>query len=225
MSLISPVNVSCSAAAIPKACLLDLDGTLLDTLHDIAHAVNAALQLLGLSPLPPEDYRYKVGEGVPALCQRTIGETHPHLVARLAELARAIYRADLIRDTRPYPGVENLIRRLRSAGVRLGVLSNKPHDMTCRIIASFWPDGEFAFVQGYVDDQTRKPSPFFIERFCRELGVSAADIWVIGDTPTDVEAARRAGAACIAVTWGFRTRDELSAAGPSRIVDRPDEIL
>ncbi|MCG3125734.1 MAG: Phosphoglycolate phosphatase [Phycisphaerae bacterium] len=225
MGLISPAVVSPPATPVPKACLLDLDGTLLDTLHDIAHAVNSGLELLGLSPLPADDYRYKVGEGVPALCQRTIGDSHPHLVGRLAELARAIYRAELIRHTRPYPGVEALVRRLRGAGVRLGVLSNKPHDMTCRIIDAFWPDGAFAFVQGYVDHATRKPNPFFIDRFCRTLDVDAAEIWVIGDTPTDVEAARRAGAPCIAVTWGFRSRADLLASSPWRIVDRPEDIL
>lgn len=212
------------ALPIPRACVFDLDGTLVDSLRDIATALNHCLDILGLPAYPVERYRYMVGEGIPMLCQRALGTTHPHLVQRLAELARPEYRCHLLDHTRPYPGVAELVERLRRANTPLGVLSNKPHDLTRRVVDAFWPNGTFRAVYGYVEDQYRKPSPFYLLRICRDLSVAPEDTWLIGDTPTDVETARAGGATSIGVTWGFRTRAHLEAAGAARIVDHPEEL-
>lgn len=209
----------------PRACILDLDGTLVDSLRDIAESLNHCLALLGLPAHDVDRYRYMVGEGVPMLCRRAIGQSHPHLVARLAELARAHYRTRALRHTRPYPGVPELVERLRRRAVRLAVLSNKPHDLTVRVVAAFWPDGTFERVYGYVEEIHRKPSPVYVTRICQELGVPPMDTWVVGDTPTDIQTARAAGAVPVGVAWGFRTRADLEGAGATRIVDRPDELL
>jgi phosphoglycolate phosphatase len=104
------------------------------------------------------------------------------------------------------------------------VLSNKPHDLTRRVVNAFWPDGTFDAAYGYIEEERRKPSPFYLHRICAELSVAPADTWLIGDTPTDVKTAQAAGAIPIGVTWGFRTRADLEAAGALRIVDRPDEL-
>jgi phosphoglycolate phosphatase len=208
----------------PRACVFDLDGTLVDSLRDIAVALNRCLDILGLPTYPVERYRYMVGEGVPMLCRRAVGATHPHLVERLAELARPEYRCHLLDHTRPYPGVPELVTRLQRAGLRLGVLSNKPHDLTRRVVNTFWPDGTFHAIYGYIEEEHRKPSPFYLLRICAELSIAPADTWVIGDTPTDVETARAAGAIPIGVTWGFRTRADLEAAGARRVVDHPEEL-
>lgn len=209
----------------PRACVFDLDGTLVDSLRDIAESLNACLELLGLPPHPVEAYRYMVGEGVPMLCRRAIGESHPHLVARLAELARARYRTRALQHTRPYDGVPELVARLGQSGVRLAVLSNKPHDLTERVVRAFWRNGPFDRIYGYIEEEYRKPSPKYLTRICRELGVPPGDTWVVGDTPTDVQTAQAAGAVPIGVTWGFRTRADLEAAGAARIVDHPDELF
>lgn len=212
-------------ATPPKLCIFDLDGTLVDSLRDIADALNECLDLLGLPTRPVEQYRYMVGEGVPALCRRAIGDDHPLLVARLAELARARYRVHPLVCTKPYPGVVELVDALRRAGVRLAVLSNKPHELTARVVGAFWPGGAFDAIQGYVDEQHRKPDPHHVLAICDRLGVAPAHACLVGDTPTDVETARRAGARCLAITWGFRTRDDLRAAGAAEIVDRPEQAL
>ncbi len=91
---------------IPKACIFDLDGTLVDSLRDIAEALNDCMALLGIAPRPVSDYRYLVGEGVPTLCRRAIGKTHPLMVTRLTELARAFYRVRPLKHTKPFPEID-----------------------------------------------------------------------------------------------------------------------
>ncbi|NLG43675.1 MAG: HAD family hydrolase [Phycisphaerae bacterium] len=207
----------------PSACIFDLDGTLVDSLQDIAESLNECLALLGLPPRPVEDYRYLVGEGIPTLAQRLLGDTNPLLAARLTELARARYRTRPLLHTRPYREVDALVQQLRAAGLRLAVLSNKPHELTVRVVRAFWPDS-FDAIQGYVEEDLRKPNPLYALRLCERMQVQPQQVWFIGDTPTDVETAHRAGAVSIGVTWGFRTRADLEAAGADRVSDEPLEI-
>lgn len=207
-----------------ELCIFDLDGTLVDSLRDIAESVNESLELLGLRPIPLPHYRHLVGEGFPTLCERAIGRTHPHLVKRLAEIAAPRYRTRLLAHTRPYPGVPELVRDLRRGGLKLAVLSNKPHEMTTRIVRAFWNDDDFAIVQGYVREEHRKPSPYHVLEICAALRASPQRTWLIGDTPTDVATARAAGAGAIAAAWGFRTRAELESAGADFIADRPEQV-
>ena len=210
---------------IPKACIFDLDGTLVDSLRDIAEALNDCLALLGIPPRPVDDYRYLVGEGVPVLCDRAIGKTHPLLTNRLTELARAFYRVRPLKHTKPFPEIERVIGQLRDRGVKLAVLSNKPHELTVRVVNQFWTENTFEAIYGFFDEERRKPSPHFALKICEQLDVSPADTWVVGDTPTDVETAIRAGATAVGVTWGFRSRDDLTAAGAHFIVDSPAHLL
>jgi phosphoglycolate phosphatase len=209
----------------PRLIILDLDGTLVDSLRDIAESVNECLVLLGMPTHPVDKYRFMVGEGVPMLCQRAIGDSHPHLVARLAELTRAAYRTRPLRHTVAYAGVPDLVAALRARRFPLAVLSNKPHELTRLIVESLWPADTFVAVQGYVDEQRRKPDPALALQIAASQSVAPTDMLLVGDTPTDVETARRAGATCIAVTWGFRSRDDLASAGARWIIDRPEELL
>jgi phosphoglycolate phosphatase len=209
----------------PAAIVFDLDGTLVDSLRDIGESLNWCLELLGVDARPISSYQYMVGEGVPTLCRRAIGPSHPHLVDRLIELARPLYRTRVVVHTRPYPGIADLVAALRERGVPLGVLSNKPHDLTLRVIDAFWPDGTFAARQGYVDERYRKPSPHHLLEMCAVLGASPATTWLVGDTPTDIATAKAAGAVPIGVTWGFRTRDDLLSAGAKHLIDAPAALL
>jgi phosphoglycolate phosphatase len=208
----------------PALCIFDLDGTLVDSLRDIAEALNECLELLGLPTHPIDHYRYMVGEGVPMLCERAVGAAHPHLVNRLIELARPRYRVRPLRHTRPYPGVVEMIARLQRSGFRLAVLSNKPHELTISMIRAFWLDHTFDRVQGYTEERYRKPDPHYVFQMCRELAVRPADAVVIGDTPTDMETARRSGANGIGVAWGFRSRADLAGAGSAQVASTPAEL-
>ena len=208
----------------PRACIFDLDGTLVDSLRDIGESLNEGLELLGLAPRPLAECRYLVGDGMPMLCQRAIGPENPHLVPRLLEIVRARYRTRPLRHTRPYPGLPELVTRLRDRQIPLAVLSNKPHDMTTRMIRALWPAAEFSVVFGSIEEHLRKPDPTYARRIADQLGVAPADTWLIGDTPTDAATAARAGMPFIGVTWGFRTRSDLLNAGANHLVDHPDEI-
>lgn len=209
----------------PKLCVFDLDGTLVNSLRDVAESVNHCLDMLGLPQHPIDSYRYMVGEGVPALCRRAIGETYPHYLNRLIEIARPCYRVRALLHTQPYDGIRDLVNAIHSGGIRLAVLSNKPHDMTERIVRRFWPNGEFEFIQGYFEERLRKPDPQCLLRICASAQTSPEETCFVGDTPTDVLTASNAGTDCVAVTWGFRTRDDLLAAGAKRLVSTPRELL
>lgn len=204
--------------------VFDLDGTLVDSLRDIAESLNECLEMLGLPPRPVPDYRYMVGEGLPVLCRKAIGDSHPVYVERLIELARARYRTRSLVHTRPYAGLPELLARLRQRGATLAVLSNKPHDMTVSITRHLFGDGAFELIQGYTLEALRKPNPEALWRICDALHVRSARACLIGDTAVDVQTARRAGAVSIGATWGFRPREELEAAGANAIVDEPSEI-
>lgn len=206
-----------------RLCIFDLDGTLVDSLRDIAEATNECLELLGVTPFELASYRYLVGDGIVRLAERSIGATFPYLVPRLIDLVRARYRLQPLLHTCPYGGVSDLVAALKANGKLLSVLSNKPHDMTDRITRAFWP-AEFDRIQGYVGDQLRKPNPHLLLDICAQLGVAPANTCLVGDTPTDVETARRAGCQCIAITWGFRTRADLAEAGATCIVDTPQQV-
>ncbi len=208
----------------PDLCIFDLDGTLVDSLRDIAEAFNECLELLGLPPREISAYRYLVGEGIVKLSERAVGHTHPHLVRRLVELARPRYRLKCLVHTRPYRGIPELARSLAASGMKMAVLSNKPHEMTTRISREFWGADVFPVVQGYDREENRKPSPHHVLRICRHCGVEPSRTLLIGDTPTDIQTARNSGAAICSVTWGFRPREELLAAGADWIIDEPEEM-
>lgn len=209
--------------APPQLIIFDLDGTLVDSLRDIADALNHCLELLGLSPRPADEFRYMVGEGVPVLCERAVGPTRPHLVGRLTELARAFYRARPLRHTRPYPGIPDLVAALVARQLPLAVLSNKPHDMTVDLVHAFWPDGAFRVVRGYTLESLRKPDPTQALEICRQLGAAPQATWLVGDTPTDIQTARRAGMRAVAAAWGFRPADDLADA--DRVIHRPRQLV
>jgi phosphoglycolate phosphatase len=208
----------------PAAIVFDLDGTLIDSLGDIASALNARLKLLGLPQRNLTELRYMVGEGFPRLCERAIGETAPELVPRLIELARVHYRTRLVEESHPYAGIRELIDSLAETDIPLCVLSNKPHPLTERIVKILWPEQPFRLVFGHGTRFERKPDPGRLLQICTDLGVALQQTWMVGDTPTDILTAQAAGTIGIGVTWGFRTSDELVASGAQYIVEHPSEL-
>lgn len=209
------------------AVLFDLDGTLLDTLRDIADSVNRALEKMGFEPHPVDRYRTMVGDGVEVLARRALPEGH-HDDKTLANLAVA-YRDDYGRNwavhTAPYPGIVELLQGLKQRGIRTAVLSNKPHAFTVQCVERFLPGGPFEVVQGAGLQFPNKPDPAGALHIARQMRLPPERFLYLGDTNTDMQTAVAAGMLPVGATWGFRERKELVESGAKAIVDHPIDVL
>lgn len=210
-----------------RAVLFDLDGTLLDTLEDLADSTNAALAQLGCPPHPLDAYRHFVGDGVVNLLTRTLPEARrdPATVARAVELMRAIYAEHWADKTRPYPGIPELLDALAARGVKMAVLSNKPDDTTKLCVARFLPRWSFQAVVGQSPAVPPKPDLAGVRSIVATLAIRPEHFLYLGDTNTDMETANAAGMFPVGALWGFRPAEELRAAGARRLIERPAGLL
>lgn len=210
-----------------QAAIFDLDGTLADSLADIAGHMNAVLRDNGLPELALDSYRDLVGGGVELLAERAKGNHSDSSidVATLVGAFRARYRAVPVRHTRPYPGMIELLDTLRSRAIPLGVLSNKPHALTRTVVSTLFSATLFAEVYGEREGRARKPDPSTAIDIAALLGHPPARCAFVGDTDVDIETAHRAGMHAVGVAWGFRPREELLAAGAHTIVETPADLL
>lgn len=206
------------------AVLFDLDGTLVDSLGDIAGAMNDALVAVGRPPHPVEAYRRMVGDGLEMLARRALGPEHTALLADAIAVYRARYDARLDATTRPYDGVLALLEALVARDVPLGVLSNKPHAATLEVVRRLLP-APFVVVLGERPGVPRKPDPAGALEAARALGAAPADVLFAGDTATDLRTAVAAGMVPIGCLWGFRDEAELRAAGARHLLRAPGELL
>lgn len=208
------------------AVVFDLDGTLVDSLGDIAASTNICLAAAGLPTHTQDAVRGFVGHGIGVLVERALGSlATPERVESLLAAIRAHYQEHSTERTRPFPGIDALLQTLLKRGVSLAVVSNKPHEMTTHIVQVLFPGVPFGFVTGESADIPRKPDPTGILTACAVLGVSPSAAVYVGDTSVDMQAARAAGVRSVAVTWGFRDRASLEAAQPDHWATRPEDIL
>jgi len=207
-----------------RGILFDLDGTLLDTLQDLADSANLALSRNGLPVHPRDAYRYFVGDGVNNLIKRALGDRQEYFDQVLADY-RVIYARDREKNTCPYPGIMNMLEELKKLGVKVCVFSNKPDSDTQAVIHHYFPDYPFTVVRGSLPNVAVKPDPAGADAVVEQLGIPKAELLYAGDTSTDMDCARNAGIASIGVTWGFRPREELEAHGARWVVDEPCEIV
>jgi len=209
---------------MPRAAIFDLDGTLADTLADIAAAMNHALAALELPTHDLAAYRRFVGEGVEQLTTRALPADRQELRPALIERYIARYDDVLLDESRPYDGIPELLDALASRGVALAVLSNKPDPSTQRVVAGLFPAGRFAAVRGRRPDVPRKPDPHAALAVAAELGVAPADFAFVGDTAIDMKTAVAAGMLPVGAAWGFRP-EELAPNGARFVAARPAEVL
>lgn len=207
-----------------QAVLFDLDGTLTNTLEDIAFAMNRALRLHHLPEHPVDAYRYLVGNGAKVLAQRAVGQR-----ADLAEQVQRDYQAyyethNLVR-TKPYDGIPALLEGLQRKGLKLCVFSNKPHADTCHVVEHFFPGVNFAVVRGQQDGVPVKPDPAGALLVAEELNIPPENFLYVGDTDVDMLCACRAGMHPVGAVWGFRDEAELRQAGAERLAQHPEELL
>ena len=205
--------------------IFDLDGTLLNTIEDLADAGNWVCRSHGWPTHTVEEYKRYVGNGMTKLASRFIPEDRrtPQGIAAVLEEFMTYYNAHKEDKTAPYPGIGELLARLRGAGVRTAVLSNKAHSLVPAIIEGYFP-GMFDFIQGALDGAPVKPDPTLLRRLMRDMGAPPESTLFVGDSNVDVRTAKNGGLTSCGVLWGFRSRAELEAEGADYIVDAPQAL-
>ncbi len=206
-----------------RFCFFDLDGTLVDSLADIANGMNWALEQLNLPGYSLAEYAKKVGSGMDNLCRACLPADRQDDFAALRQLYDRRYSAFCCEKTALYPGIAQSLEALRQAGVTLAVLTNKPQSQADRVAALLQPYG-FARVMGKQEGFPIKPDPASLHHLMRELGAVAEESLYIGDSDVDIRLGQNAGLRTVGVTWGFRGREELSAAGATHLCSAPAEL-
>ena len=203
--------------------LFDMDGTLLNTLADLTAAVNHTLARYGYPRRTIEQVRKGLGNGAVKLMAAMLpqGEETPGFADIMRDY-RAWYQAHACVETCPYPGVPEMLKRLRQRGCKVAIVSNKPHGAACELAERFFP-GVPTF--GERPETPRKPAPDMVFHALTALGAGKKDAVYVGDSEVDVQTARNAGLPVIGVAWGFRGREALAAAGAETIVDTAAELL
>ncbi|WP_224244763.1 HAD family hydrolase [Hyalangium gracile] len=208
-----------------RAAIFDLDGTLVDSLADIAAAMNHSLASHGLPTHPVDDYRHYVGEGVRVLVRKATPPDQVALHDSILAAYRAYYEDHLFDRTRPFPGIPAVLSQLAAEDVRLAVLSNKADAFTRRLVEGLLPGVPFTAIYGERPGVPRKPDPTAALAVATELGAAPAECAFVGDTSVDMNTARNAGMYGVGVTWGFRSAEELRAEGARALATTADELL
>jgi phosphoglycolate phosphatase len=205
-----------------RAFVFDLDGTLVDSLEDLANAMNEVLREAGQPEHPIEAYRHFIGWGAADLVRRAAPNADH--AALLASFGRRYHGEAQGHASRPYEGIPELLRTLVARKIPIAVLSNKPHAATVAVVARFFPEIPFVAVVGAREGSPHKPDPTTALEIAETLGVPAAGCAFVGDTEVDMLTAKNARMKPIGVAWGFRA-ESLTGAGAERVVTRPEELL
>ena len=209
-----------------KAVVFDLDGTLVDTLSDLAEATNEGLKKAGLTPRSVDEYRYFVGSGREKLVRRAMGESFTDSLAEIVGNTFDSYYAIHCNDNvRAYDGCAEMLSRLGKLGIKTAVLSNKPDEFVEGILSNVFPCHSFTASWGKRPEFPVKPDPSALLALLKEISVKPSECLYIGDSDVDVFTAANAGVDMLGAEWGFRGRDELVSAGARNVVKSPYEIL
>ena len=210
-----------------RAIIFDLDGTLLDTIDDLADAMNAALAQCGYPARSVREYKRLVGEGMDAFARGALPSSicDEETIAELTHGFRAEYANNWTCKTKPYPGIAELLNEISARGIPIAVLSNKRDTVVQQALNYFLPSIPFAEVRGARPAIPLKPDPAAALQIAEMLDTEPRHVLFVGDTRTDMQTATSAGMVAIGVLWGFRTADELRANGAQQLVESPSDIL
>lgn len=206
--------------------IFDLDGTLLDTVADLANATNQALAKCGYPTHPTEAYYRFVGNGINKLFARALPEEArtEENVQRIRTLFIPYYNEHNADDSRPYPGIVELLTHLQDQGIQLAVASNKYQQATAKLVSHFFPGIRFAAVYGQREGIPIKPDPTIVNDILSATGISRARTLYIGDSGVDMQTARNASVESVGITWGFRDEEELRTNGAAHIIHNAKDI-
>ena len=209
-----------------KLVIFDLDGTLLNTIADLAHSTNYALNKLGYPTHEIEKYNFMVGNGIDKLFERALpeGEKSKENVLRVRKEFVPYYDIHNADDSRPYPGIPELLSYLQDAGIQIAVASNKNQAATQKLIDHYFPEIHFTAVFGQREGIKVKPDPTVVFDILEVAKVTKEEVLYVGDSGVDMQTAANARVTVCGVTWGFRPRAELEEFSPQYIVDTAEEI-
>ena len=210
-----------------KLVIFDLDGTLLDTIADLAMATNHALQQLGYPTRPVDEIRTFVGNGINKLLERSLPDSEKSEANTLRLRAHFLpyydaHNADL---STPYPGIPSLLQALQQKGLMIAVASNKYQTATVKLIHHYFHDISFVEILGQREGVPVKPDPSIVSDIIQKAEVSKEEVLYVGDSNVDMQTAHNAGVDAIGVAWGFRPRAELEALQPLAVIDKAEELL
>lgn len=216
-----------------KAVIFDLDGTLSDSIHSIKYCADKALATVGFGPFDVEQYYYFIGDGAANLIKRALlaggdevtADGMPVHFQEAYQAYREIFKDNCMYQVKPYDGIVELLAALKELGIKLAVLSNKPHAETIRVVEDLFGKDCFDEIQGQMEGVAIKPNPEGGVRILEKFGIAPEDTLYLGDTGTDMLTGKALGAFTIGALWGFRKRDELEEHGADVIIGHPLEVL
>lgn len=211
-----------------KGMIFDLDGTLADSVKSIATAGNKALAACGLPAQPEEDYKYFAGNGADTLVHRFLaaaGDREGAFFETAYREYKEFFKKDCTYEVKPYDGIREMLTEAKKRGIKIAVVSNKPHERTLDVVETLFGQGFFDMVVGQREGIEKKPSPVGVLEAVKQFGFTTKDCIYIGDTDVDMETGHRAGMFTVGVLWGFRDREELEANKADYIIEKPEELL
>lgn len=211
-----------------KCCIFDLDGTLIDSIKAISYTANLTLEKYGYPAISDDLYKIFVGEGAKKLIEKALLHSGDSELTHLEDgftTYLKYFEIHCMHEVKPYDGIIDMLKELKDRGVKLAVLSNKPHERTLDNIKGVFGEDYFSLVSGEKEGIRRKPDPAGAILTADILGFSPSECLYLGDTSTDMETGISAGMDTVGVTWGFRERSELESYSPKYVIDSPMEIL
>jgi len=207
--------------------IFDLDGTLVDTLEDIAASMNRSLTIHGFPQVPAAEFREKVGWGIKRLAFLCLPEQarSEETAALIAADAASFYAENPLVSSKPYPGILELISALKQKKAKTAILTNKPDPVAQKVVSGLFAPGSFDIVRGEITGGARKPDPACAWEILVELGLTPANVIFMGDSEIDMETAVSSGCYPLGVSWGYRPRKIINDAGARRIIDEPLELM
>lgn len=207
-----------------KAVIFDLDGTLLNTIDDLADAGNYALAEQGFPTYPVERYKYFVGNGIPKLIERIVpAGSSKEIIEKTHSLFSSYYEVHMRDKTAPYAGITEMLDKLIEKNIKLGVVTNKAHEFAAEIVKSYF-GSRFDKVFGERTGFPKKPDPINVNKMIEEWGLDKSEVLYAGDSNVDMETARNAEVKGCGVLWGFRTKEELIESGAVYLAKDADEF-